>query len=132
VGNWFERPTEEQLAIEQEIVDELHELFVQTVAEGREMDVEAVRALADGRPYTGRQALELGLVDHLGGMSDAIAEAARLGGIEGEPEVIEYRQPVTLWEVWAGIRQPPRWEGQALLSWLETTYPVPQMRYLGP
>jgi protease-4 len=132
VGNWFERPTEEQLAIEQEIVDELHELFVQTVAEGRDMDVEQVRALADGRPYTGRQALELGLIDHLGGVSDAIEEAARLGGIEGEPEVIEYRQPVSLWQVWAGIRQPPRWESQALLSWLEAQVPIPQMRYVGP
>jgi protease-4 len=132
VGNIFERPTAEQLAIEQAIVDELHELFVLAVVEGRGLEAGAVRELADGRPYTGRQALELGLVDELGGLSDAIDEAARLGGIEGEPEVIEYQQPVSLFEMWAGIRQPPAWDSQALLTWLDAQYPVPQMRYVGP
>jgi len=132
VGNIFERPTEEQLAIEQAIVDELHELFVQAVAEGREMDSEVVRGLADGRPYTGRQALELGLIDEFGGLSDGIEEAARLGGIEGEPEVIEYRQPTSLRDLWAGIRQPPAWDGQSFLTWLDAQYPVPQMRYVAP
>jgi protease-4 len=131
-GNVFERPTDEQLAIEQAIVDELHELFVQAVAEGREMDAEVVRGLADGRPYTGRQALELGLVDEFGGLSDAIHEAARLGGIEGEPEVIEYQQPATLLEMWTSVRQPPLWDSQALLAWLDAQVPVPQMRYVGP
>ena len=132
VGNIFERPTAEQLAIEQAIVDELHELFVQAVIEGRGLEAGAVRELADGRPYTGRQALELGLIDELGGLSDAIQEAARLGGIEGEPEVIEYRQSASLLEMWAGIRQPPAWDSQALLTWLDAQYPVPQMRYVGP
>jgi len=132
VGNWFERPTDEQLAIEQAIVDELHELFVQSVAQGREMDPEVVRGLADGRPYTGRQALELGLIDEFGGLGDAIHEAARLGGIEGEPDVIEYQQPATLLEMWTGIRQPPTWDSQAFLSWLDAQYSVPQMRYVGP
>jgi protease-4 len=132
VGNVFERPTEEQLAIEQAIVDELHELFVSAVAEGRGMDPEVVRGLADGRPYTGRQALELGLIDEFGGLSDAIQEAARLGGIEGEPELIEYQQPPSLLDLWTGIRQPPGWDGQSLLTWLDAQYPVPQMRYVGP
>ena len=132
VGNIFERPTAGQLAIEQAIVDELHELFVQAVIEGRGLEAGVVRELADGRPYTGRQALELGLIDELGGLSDAIQEAARLGGIEGEPEVIEYRQSASLLEMWAGIRQPPVWDSQALLTWLDAQYPVPQMRYVGP
>jgi len=131
-GNLFERPTREQLAIEQAIVDELHELFVQAVAEGRVMDPEVVRGLADGRPYTGRQALDLGLIDEFGGLSDAIREAARMGGIEGEPQVVEYRQPASLRDLWAGIRQPPMWDGQAFLTWLDAQYPVPQMRYVGP
>ena len=91
-----------------------------------------VRGLADGRPYTGQQALELGLIDALGGLSEAIEEAARLGGIEGEPEIIEYRQPVSWWQVWAGIRQPAQWESQSLLAWLNAQVPVPQMRYTGP
>jgi protease-4 len=132
VGNVFERPTEEQLAIEQAIVDELHELFVQAVAEGRAMDATEVRELADGRPYTGRQALELGLIDEFGGLSDAIEEAARLGGIEGEPELLEYRQPSSLRDLWTGIQQPTGWDAHAFLTWLEAQYPVPQMRYIGP
>jgi hypothetical protein len=65
-------------------------------------------------------------------VSDAIHEAARLGGIEGEPEVIEYQQPVSLWQIWAGARQPPQWGAETLLTWLDRHYPVPQMRYVGP
>jgi protease-4 len=132
VGNVFEQPTEEHLATMQVIVDELQELFVQSVAEGREMDPEVVRGLADGRPYTGRQALELGLVDELGGLQAAIEEAARLGGIVGEPEVIEYLPPVSLLQMWTSARQPPTWDSQAFLTWLEAQYAVPQMRYVEP
>jgi protease-4 len=51
-----------------------------------------VAPLADGRVYSGQEALELGLVDRLGNLSDAIAWAGRLGGIEGEPEVVYARE----------------------------------------
>ena len=63
------------------------------VADNRGMSVEDVRKLADGRVYTGRQAYALKLVDQLGYFEDAVDRAASLGGITGEPRVIEGRGP---------------------------------------
>lgn len=71
--------TEEQIALYQEQVDEYYETFVDKVAEGRGMSREEVKALADGRTYTAKQALERGLIDEIssyeemtGAMSDAL------------------------------------------------------------
>jgi protease-4 len=130
IGNVFERPTEEQLAIEQGIVDELHDLFVRSVAEGRGMDEQKVRELADGRPYTAKQALELGLIDEIGTLSDAIEGAARMGEIAGEPQIIEYKRAPTLLEVWMGALSS-RQGGAALQEWLDPQWALPQMRYFG-
>ena len=60
-------------AVLQGIVDDLYDQFVAMVAAGRHMDVAKVRELADGRAYTGRQALKLGLIDAIGGESEARA-----------------------------------------------------------
>ena len=57
--------TDEQIAIYQSQVDEAYEDFVNIVAEGRNMPVERVKELADGRMYTARQALENGLIDEI-------------------------------------------------------------------
>ncbi|GBQ89695.1 signal peptide peptidase sppA [Gluconacetobacter johannae DSM 13595] len=57
----------------QGVVADLFDQFVTMVAQGRHLPVERVRALADGRPYTGRQALALGLVDQIGTEADAKA-----------------------------------------------------------
>lgn len=95
----FREMTEEERALWQEIIGEAYEQFVGVVTEGRSMPRETVRELADGRVYTGRQALELGLIDALGNLPDAIEAAAELGGIEGEPRVIEYRRRPSFWDV---------------------------------
>ena len=79
--------TEEEKAIAQNIVNEIHEEFIQVVAEGRHMDGQELRKLADGRVYTGKQAKNVGLVDEVGNYYDALAEAAKLGGISGTPIV---------------------------------------------
>jgi len=131
MGNWFEHPTEEQLAIEQQIVDQLYELFVQAVAEGRGMAVDEVRGLADGRPFTGQQALEVGLVDALGSLPDAIDAAADLGGIVGEPRVIEYRRTPSLLELWLSAQRRPDGE-LAVLQWLDDRFAIPSVRYTAP
>jgi protease-4 len=83
--------TEEQ-AILQGFVDKIHQQFVQAVAQGRNMDIAVVAQLADGRIYTGEEALGLGLVDRLGNLTDAIEWAGRLGGIEGDPNVVYARE----------------------------------------
>jgi protease-4 len=131
MGNWFEHPTEEQLAIEQQIVDQLYELFVQAVAEGRSMAPDEVRELADGRAFTGQQALEVGLVDALGSLPDAIDVAANLGGIVGEPGVIEYRRTPSLLELWLSTQG--RYDGElAVLQWLDDRFAIPSARYTAP
>jgi protease-4 len=82
------RFTPERRRIVQEIVDDLYEQFVGAVAQGRGLSEDEVRALATGEPYTGRQALALGLVDRLGGLEEAITEAEQLAGIE-DAQVVE-------------------------------------------
>ncbi len=72
----------------QGVIDNVHGQFVHAVAEGRKLDEEAVRRIADGRVFSGEQAKVLGLVDVLGNQEDAVAEAARMAKIEGEPRVV--------------------------------------------
>jgi protease-4 len=80
--------TEEDRALLQALIDDVHAQFVAAVAAGRQLDPQKVRALADGRIFTGRQARELGLVDELGGLEAAIRRAGELAGIDGKPDVI--------------------------------------------
>lgn len=73
----------------QQRTDAYYELFLNKVAEGRDMTRDEVHAVAQGRIWSGKRALELGLVDKLGTLEDAIASAATLAGIE-EYRIKEY------------------------------------------
>lgn len=88
VGNPSREMTPEEKAYLQEVVDNVHQQFVRDVARGRRLDVEKVREVADGRIFTGEQAMGLGLVDELGNLKDAINAAAKMAAIEGEPKII--------------------------------------------
>jgi protease IV len=68
----------------QELIDISYQQFVQTVADARKLTVETVRSFADGRIFTGQQALELGVVDRLGTEEDARCWAAELAGLDPE------------------------------------------------
>ena len=73
------------------------------VAKGRKMDVEAVRALADGRVFTGRDAREKKLIDEIGNFQDAVDLTASLAGISGKPNLLRStRQRVTLLDLLTG------------------------------
>ncbi len=100
-GNPARELSPEERAYIQSVIDNIHGHFVKAVAEGRKMKVEEVRKLADGRVFTGTQALENHLVDRLGNLPDAIREAAKLAGIKGEPKVVR-----------------PSRERRSLLDWL--------------
>jgi protease-4 len=69
-------------ALQQMVVDNLYQRFISRVADGRNMEIEAVDAVASGRVWSGADAQKVGLVDQLGGLDDAIAAAARLAQIE--------------------------------------------------
>jgi protease-4 len=105
-GSLFRPMTDEEIAIWQAIIDEAYEGFVKVVADGRSLSVDKVKTLADGRIYTGQQALELGLVDQLDNLSGAIHRAAELGGIEGEPRIVEYQPTLNLFQGLWQIAQP--------------------------
>ncbi len=76
----------------QALMDDVHRQFIDVVARERKMDVEKVRELADGRVFTGEQALQLGLVDTLGTFEDAVRIAAVKVGIKGEPAIVRERK----------------------------------------
>ncbi len=74
--------TEEERAYYQNMVEKINATFIENVATGRGMDVEAVQALATGLSFTGEDAVENGLADEIGTKEDAVAKAASLAGIQ--------------------------------------------------
>ncbi len=93
---------DEERKIAQGVMDDVHEQFIQAVADGRKMPVEQVRKIADGRIYSGNQAKKAGLVDELGDLEYAISVAAKMAGIKGEPEVVTRKEKNTLLELLKG------------------------------
>jgi protease-4 len=93
IGSSVREMTVEEQALLQGLIDDVHSQFVAAVSEGRNLSEEEVRKLADGRIFTGKQALRLGLIDELGGLRAAIFEAARQGGIVGEPNIVYPEEP---------------------------------------
>lgn len=88
------RPTrDDERRVAREMINEVYGQFVADVCKGRNMKPEVLRRLADGRVYTGSQALRVGLIDRLGNFHDAVDEAARQAKIKGEPQLKEYGRP---------------------------------------
>lgn len=96
-GNPFRKMTPAEREFLQNFVNDVHAQFEEAVAQSRGLTPAAVHELADGRIFTGRQAKELGLVDELGNLQDAINLAGQLGGIKGEPEVLWPEPPRPFW-----------------------------------
>jgi protease-4 len=94
VGSPFRDMSEPEKKILQDVIDDVHNQFIKAVADGRKMQEAEVRAIADGRIFTGRQALDLKLVDQLGDLADSIKVAGELVGIRGKPRVIEKRKMI--------------------------------------
>ena len=88
VGSPVREMTADERALIQGVVDDIYDQFLDAVATGRAISKDEVRSLAEGKIYTGKQALALGLIDELGNEKHAIRVAARLAGIEGKPHVI--------------------------------------------
>ena len=82
MGSNTDPMTEEQKAIFQSLVDESYEQFVGIVADGRNMSVDEVKVLADGRIYTAKQALDNGLIDKIGTYEEAILDMQKTYNLE--------------------------------------------------
>ena len=99
VGNMARAMTPEERRILQSLLDDVYDQFISAVAEGRGLDPQAVRAFAEGRIYSGRQAQSLKMVDDLGGLEDAIEAAAKMAGLPAKPKVIYPRRRFSLREL---------------------------------
>ena len=82
------KPEERQIL--QSVVNESYQQFLEAIVAGRDMPIEKLKPLADGRIYTGTQAKEKNLVDSLGNYHDALETTAELANISGEPKVRDF------------------------------------------
>ena len=103
-GSPFREMDEEDKAYFQSAIDDVYGQFVEAVAKERKLPIESVRAIADGRIYTGTQAYRLKLIDTLGTFQTAIRIAGVLGKISGDPRIVKEHKPKPLFEQLMGSR----------------------------
>ncbi|MCP4583942.1 MAG: signal peptide peptidase SppA [candidate division Zixibacteria bacterium] len=89
VGNYSREMTQKEREMLQAALDDVHSQFIITVAESRNMDIEQVEDIADGSIFTGNQSMELGLVDKLGTLEDAISLAGIMADLGEDPRVVK-------------------------------------------
>ncbi|MEM8612409.1 MAG: signal peptide peptidase SppA [Cyanobacteria bacterium P01_H01_bin.105] len=114
--------TQAEQTILQELIDVSYGQFVSTVATARNLDEQTVRGFADGRIFTGAQALELGVVDRLGTEADAKEWAAELAGLDPDKtEVYNIEEPKPFWnKLLPGNSQASTpWLSPRMQGWLE-------------
>ena len=96
IASIFRGIGKEEREILQGVLDNVHTQFITAVAEGRKMLPSDVEKIADGRVFTGEQALKAGLIDELGNLEDAVQAAAKLSGIKGEPVIVSKKERFSL------------------------------------
>jgi protease IV len=128
IGNMARTMTPKESAALQVVINDTYDQFVEAVAKGRHLEEDSVRAFADGRIFTGRQAKEMKLVDELGDLQDALDVAAKMTGIETPPKTVRVipRRHTGIFDLL----------GQTFINWLAeswgddaTSAPVLQYRY---
>ncbi|MBI4727489.1 signal peptide peptidase SppA [candidate division TA06 bacterium] len=92
LGSPFRQMTPEERALLQGMIDDVHSQFIEAVAEGRKLSPDSVKLFADGRVFSGRQALALRLVDKMGTLEDAITVAAGMAGLKEKPKIFRERK----------------------------------------
>ncbi|PIV25003.1 MAG: signal peptide peptidase SppA [Deltaproteobacteria bacterium CG03_land_8_20_14_0_80_45_14] len=99
IGSPFREMTPEEKRIMQEVLDNVHQQFIQAVSDGRKLDRSKVVEIADGRILTGEQAKNFGLVDRMGNLQDTIDITAKMVGIKGKPIVLYPKKRFSIWEL---------------------------------
>jgi protease IV len=92
MGSPFRPTSTAEKKIFQELTDQLGDRFVNLVASHRNLEPEAIAQISTARVYLANEALELGLVDQIGYLENAVAEAKKLAGLEEDARVIVYRR----------------------------------------
>lgn len=98
IGNFARTMTPEERRMLQAMLDDVHNQFIDAVAEGRKLPRKEVLGFADGRIVSGQQARSLRMVDALGGLDEAIADAAKLAGLPEKPKLILPRRRFSLFD----------------------------------
>lgn len=98
------------------VVADVHEQFIEAVTKGRSMDPKDARKISDGRIFTGRQALEMNMVDELGGLEDVIESLGNRLGIDGRPHVIQERERETFMDWFLKSQVPDSIKNTSLTS----------------
>ncbi|MDL1972295.1 MAG: signal peptide peptidase SppA [Deltaproteobacteria bacterium] len=99
IGSPTRKMSKEERMLLERVIKDVHTQFVEAIAKGRGLPLDKVEEIADGRIFTGRRAKELGLVDRLGNLQDAIMLAAKLGGIRGKPGTFFLKRKESIWEM---------------------------------
>ncbi|UCD63378.1 MAG: signal peptide peptidase SppA [Candidatus Zixiibacteriota bacterium] len=125
VGTYAREMTEKEELMLRSVVMDTYEQFVRVVADGRGKEVEEIYPLADGSIYTGLQALNLGLIDTLGGFNEALEIAADLAEMDGKPKPVRpyERKKITIFDLLGSI-------GKVLSQPVESGLTGPQLLYL--
>lgn len=92
VGSFARTMSPEERKMLQALLDDVYSQFVDAVAEGRGLERGEVLAFAEGRIYSGQQALALKMVDEMGGFEDAVEAAGKLANISGRPKLVYPRK----------------------------------------
>jgi protease-4 len=96
IGSPTRKFTAEDRRILQDLIDDVHDQFVNVVSKGRNLDIQKVKELSDGRIFTGRQALKEGLVDKLGSFEDTIEMVAKMVNIQGKPKIVSEKKETNI------------------------------------
>jgi len=127
-GSSTRKMTEEDERYFQQLMDDVHRQFISVVESERHMDHDLVVKIADGRVFTGEQAVENGLVDTLGTLEDAVNITAELSGISGEPSIVKERKRRSIWEgIFGDVEESLKDLKQELLE-----KPALSYRFVGP
>jgi protease-4 len=126
VGSPARKMTAAERVYLQRVVDDVHQQFIDAVAKGRSMSTKEARKLADGRVFTGRQALGLKMVDEMGGLEDVIVKLGEAVGIEGRPKVVWEEPPKGFME-WLMQGSLPK---EFKANWMPSQFPSLQFLWL--
>jgi protease-4 len=115
------KPEERRLL--EEVIQNVHQQFIEVVSKGRRLSREQVEKIADGRIFTGQQAKTMGLIDELGSFEDAVDLAKKMVGISGDVKLIfSEKKRFSIWdlifsEMMGEIKQSlqPNWSSTPLL-----------------
>jgi protease-4 len=99
IGNFSRPMTADERRVIQGLLDDVHGQFIDAVATGRKLDRAAVVQFADGRVFSGTQALKLHMIDSLGGLEDAINAAAKLAHLPTPPPVERPRRKFSIFDL---------------------------------